>query len=170
MRNPPTPEDDRDRRLLADVGDRGWHVIEVPELGSTPGWAFSIGLHHSFEHPEVVVFGLPVETMHGIIDVIGEEVRSGGSFPPDSESARILEGYTCSLMPVERCWYRPLLGYAMWFYRGADFPVVQCLWPDRDGFLPHHPAFDSDLIGLQPLLWHSDPAAARAQEILHSID
>jgi hypothetical protein len=166
----PTPQDDQDRRLLADVAEHGWHVVLVPELGSTPGWAFSVGLHHTFDHPEIVLFGLPTSTLHEIINGLGEAIRAGGSFLPGTESAEILDGHMCALQPVERCWYEPFLGYATWFYRGADFPSVQCLWPDRAGVLPHDPAFEPDLIHLQPLLWHADPAAARTEDLLHSLD
>jgi hypothetical protein len=168
--NLPSPQDDQDRKLLADVANCGWHLIKVPECGSTPGWAFSVGLYHSFEHPEIVLFGLPIDTMHQIINNLVQDIRAGGSFPPGSQSTEILEGYTCSLKSVARCWYHPFLGYATWFYQGTEFPVVQCLWPDRDGALPDDSAFDSDLTPLQPLLWHAEPSAARAEALLHSVD
>ncbi len=170
MPNLPSPQDDQDRKILADVAQSGWHVVGVPEWGSTPGWAFSVGLYHSFQHPEIVLFGLPIDAMQQIINNIAEDIRAGASFAAASESTDILEGYTCRLERVEKCWYRPLLGYATWFYRGTDFPVIQCLWPDRDGALPDDLAFDPDLVGLQPLLWHTEASAARAEGLLHSLD
>jgi hypothetical protein len=46
-----------DAKVLGDIQRVGWHVTGVfaqkDEKG--PEWAFSIGLFHSFQHPEVVV-------------------------------------------------------------------------------------------------------------------
>ena len=55
----PTPQTDTDRSVLRDVAARGWHSVAVAERNDQPGWAFTIGLQRSFEHPEVVAFGLP---------------------------------------------------------------------------------------------------------------
>ena len=73
----PEPADEHDRQLLADVEQHGLHVIGVEEDEEGPGFAYSIGLYHSFDHPEVIVFGLPVRVMHPIINGIGEQVRAG---------------------------------------------------------------------------------------------
>ena len=56
--------DDNDRKLLQDVAEVGWHVVLIAEEAGTPGWAFSVGLYHTFRHPEVVVFGLPLELLY----------------------------------------------------------------------------------------------------------
>lgn len=170
MTNFPTPTDDQDRALLSDVEGHGWHVVKVPEIENSPGWAFSIGLHHSFGHPEIVVFGLPDELLHQMINSLGEDIRGGASFPADSMADGILEGYSCEIKAVDPVWYPPFLGYATWFYQGVDFPFVQCLWPDQEGNYPHHPNFDQGLIGYQPLLWHSDPIVARAGNLLATIE
>ncbi len=166
----PKPNNDQDRTLISDVERHGWHVIKVPELENSPGWVFSIGLHHSFGHPEVVVFGLPDEMAHQMINSLGDDIREGAKFEPDTLVTGVLEDYSCSIKTVDPYWYPPFLGYATWFYQGLDFPVVQCLWPDREGNLPNEAAFDTNLIPFQPLLWHADPIAARAEKLLATLD
>jgi hypothetical protein len=167
---PPIAETEADRRVLHDVAVHGWHVIRVPEQGRTPGWAFSVGLHHSYAHPEVIIFGLPLDGMQTLINAIGSDVVNGASHPAGSSSDRILEGYRCDFQPVARCWYEAFLGYAIWFYGGKEFPAMQCRWPDRDGHLPDHPDFDGTLWDLQPLLEHESPPDARVEALLHSLD
>jgi len=54
----PAPQGDSDRKLLADVQGHGWHVIGVETDEEEPGFAYSIGLYHTFRHPEIIVFGL----------------------------------------------------------------------------------------------------------------
>jgi hypothetical protein len=63
----PEPADDHDRKLLADVQGYGWHVIGIEEDEEGPGFAYSIGLHHNFGHPEIIAVGLRVQVMHGMI-------------------------------------------------------------------------------------------------------
>ena len=62
-------------------------------------------------------------------------------------------------------WYRDLFGWATWFYDGATFPVVQCLWPAKDGTYPWQ---DSAAYFVpQPLLYEMDILSAR---MLHYVD
>lgn len=166
----PQPECDADRKLLADVREIGWHLIHVPEVGRTPGWAFSIGLFRSFDHPEIVIFGLPRAAMLALLDRLASNVRDGARYLPGSSSERVLEGYECSFRPVRARWLETFLGYASWFYAGDGFPCVQCLWPDRDGHLPDAPDFEPELRGTQPLLEFESARQARAEELLHSLD
>src|SRR5437016_5954675 len=89
----PEPADDHDRKLLADVEDPGWHVIAVEEDKEGPAFAYSVGLHYNFDHPEVILLGLPVRVMHQTINVVGEQVKSGQRFGHLDESGDILQGY-----------------------------------------------------------------------------
>ena len=43
-------------------------------------------------------------------------------------------------------------GYARWCCRGDDFPVLQCLWPDRRGHFPTDPGFPESPRARQPSL------------------
>lgn len=57
----PTKYDNSEQKLLMDVHGHGWGVIGIrAELGS-PGWAFTVGLWHTFRSPEIAMFGLQVE-------------------------------------------------------------------------------------------------------------
>jgi hypothetical protein len=160
--------DDADRKLLHDVAEVGWHFLVIPEEAGTPGWAFSVGLYHSFRHPEVVVFGLPLKLLGQVIGGIGTAVRGGKVFAAGQDYADILEGVRCAFRPVTPCWYRPFLGYARWFYQGDDFPVLQCLWPDKQQHFPWEPKFKKAWLSAQPLLYESDMVAARAVELMRS--
>jgi hypothetical protein len=147
----PEPSDDRDRKLLADVEQYGWHVIGIEEDAEGPSFAYSIGLYRTLKHPEIILFGLPVKVMHQIINAIGEEVRSGQRFEHLDESADFLEGYNVAFRTVERRYFPDYLGYARWFYRSDDFPVLQCVWPDSRHQYPWQPGY-SVTCGRQPVL------------------
>ena len=116
-----------DRQVIRDVNTVGWHVIPVPPGERSPGWAFSIGLFHNHQHPEIILFGLPAETLMPRLSQLCTDVAAGESYRPGATSRDVLDGYICEFRPVHERWLVPFLGHAGWFYGGRDFPVVQFL-------------------------------------------
>jgi hypothetical protein len=152
QRSPAVTVGDRERKLVSDVEEVGWHVIMVPEDDEGPSFAYSVGLSRTFVHPEIIVFGLDLGLMHRMINSVGEEVRRGRRFADGQAASGILEGYDVRLIPVARRHFPEYLGYAHWFYNGDDFPALQCLWPDKKGRFPTDPGFARALRPRQPLL------------------
>jgi hypothetical protein len=148
----PKPVDEHDRKLLADIERHGWHVLAIKEDEEGPAFAYSIGLYRSFRHPEIIIFGLPIQLMQRLVNVIGEEVRSKERFEHLDESAEVLDGYNVAFRTVERRHYPECLGYARWFYSGDDFPALQCVWPDSQHRYLWHAQFNANLAQRQPLL------------------
>lgn len=170
MEHDPRCEGLDDEKLLADVKEYGWHVLRVFEMDETPGWAFSIGLHKSFNHPEVVVFGLNDELMHSVINAIGTDVRSGKTFGVDSLYNGLIENYACTFKAVNQVWYRHFLGYANWFYQGQDYPALECIWPNKDNRFPWDPQFNRNWLWAQPLLFHEQADRARTADLVKSME
>jgi hypothetical protein len=148
----PTPEDDRDRKLLADIAQVGWAVIGVEADKDGPGFAFSVGLFHTLVHPEVLVMGLRPQIAHRLINDIGEAIREGQRFEGGQQYEGIAAGFPLAFVEMDRRYYREYLGYAGWFYRGPDFPVLQCVWPDKQGVFPWQPGYDSRFFQSQRVL------------------
>jgi hypothetical protein len=144
-----------DQKTLSNIETHGWNVTKVfraeGEVG--PEWAFSTGLFHSYQHPEIMIFGLDLDIMHKIVNDIGSEVKSGTKFEPGKEYREIFARCGCRFRPVEQRYYRQYLGWAIWFYEGDPFPVLQCFWPDKEGKYPWEPACSEFAISAQPLLF-----------------
>jgi hypothetical protein len=151
-RTPAVAQEDRERKLASDVEEFGWHVILIPEDEEGPAFAYSVGLFKSFDHPEVVAFGLDLDVMHRLIMLIGEEVRRGRRFAGGETVSGILEGYDVRFVDVARRHYPEYLGAGSRFYEGDGFPVLQCLWPDKQGRFPTDAGFPESLRPLQPVL------------------
>jgi hypothetical protein len=151
----PDPEDDSDRKLLEDVRSFGWHLTGVAADEEGPAFVYSVGLYESFRHPELIVFGLPVDTLFQMINALGDEVQAGARFDDGVESDGALEEYLVTFRTVDRTHYREYLGCARWFYQGNEFPALQCLWPDTKRRYPFDPEFEPNLRGLQPPLYAS---------------
>src|SRR5262245_13909926 len=158
-----------DQKVLNDVTQHGWHVVNVFDSEDIPGWAFSIGLFHTFRHPEIIVFGLNPDLMQSIINSVGDGIRSGTRYEVGKLYPDLIEAYSCVFKDVNQIWYGPFLGYATWFYKGTEFPALQCIWPDKHGLYPWEQGFRTDWLWAQPLLFHEQPDSARATVLLRSM-
>ncbi len=91
--------------------------------------------------------------MQKIVNVIGTEIKGGEKFEPGNEYQNVFAQCGCQFRPVDWSRYADYLGWAMWFYNGDPFPVLQCFWPDREGHYPWDPSCSSGAVELQPFLF-----------------
>lgn len=139
--------------ILNNIESAGWHINSV--FGDPlPIFAYTVGLEHSFEHPELIVMGLPPNLAATLLNQIGESVREGRQFRdgvllPGAEIG--LEG-DFGLGGVGKDAKEELMLSARWFYRGSHFRALQVIWQDLEKRFPGDPAFDTRLLRLQPLL------------------
>ena len=152
QRTPAVTEDDRERKLVSDIEEFGWHVVLIPEDGEGPAFAYSVGLYKTFGHPELIVFGIDLRVMHLTINLVGQELRRGRHFSEGESVPDILNNSGTLFLKVARRHYQEYLACARWFYKGDDFPALQCLWPDTQGRFPTDPDFPESLRPRQPLL------------------
>jgi hypothetical protein len=137
----------------------GWFVNRIAEDAAGPGFAYSFGLYEEFSHPEIIIFGLPDETMHRLINDVGNRVRGGAKYSAGDETSDLLKGYTCAFRTVNPLQYRKTLTWALWFYGNANFPALQLFWPDKLNRFPWDPDFREQLRDRQPDLSEPPPSA-----------
>ncbi|HEX4613052.1 MAG TPA: DUF4262 domain-containing protein [Urbifossiella sp.] len=157
-RNRPDPQDDSDRTIFGHVDRVGWAVILIPDGAEGPGFAFSLGLHETHGHPEVLLIGQKTDNMYGLVNHMGGRVRGGDRFDPGEPTEGVIERFPVWFVPVEQAHYRDYLGYANWYYGSTDYPVFQCVWPDGAGRFPWDAGVSPGLRTRQPVL---GPAPAR---------
>jgi hypothetical protein len=147
-----------DANFLAKIDEHGWFVTMVaPRLGEEGDcFAYSTGLFYRFGQPEIIMFGLPLDTMHRIINIIGEQMKKGIIFTPDQDYADVLERYSCQFRFVDKSHYKEHLGWSSWFYEGQEYPTLQCFWPDKNSYYPWQDECSSGVRELQPFLFLPD--------------
>ena len=151
----PVPEDESDRQVISDVKEFGWHAVGVNEEAEIPPFVYSIGLFLNFGQPELVVVGLPHKIAHGLISNVVESFKAGESVNTGIPYSEIASGFDVIFQEVAQANYRDYFGYALWFYRSLlpdSFPVLQLIWPDRNGRFPSDPGFPEALRKLQVVL------------------
>jgi hypothetical protein len=141
---------DADGKVISDIKEYGWHVVKVFSKRGGPDFAYSIGLYESFGHPEILVVGLGLDTMHQIINNVGADVKTGKTFHAGFQYADILDNYDCAFREVLKDYYADLFGWGISHYQGTGFPAVQCVWPNRDHRFPWDLDPDSNFSEAQP--------------------
>jgi hypothetical protein len=139
-----------DPRVLRDIAAYGFHVVKVREDDAGPAHAFTIGLHETHDHPEIVVAGPDLDVLHQLVNAVAADVRDGRRFEAGQACAGIVQGLSCHFRRVHLSNYGDFLGYAGWYYQGAPFPALQCVWPDPSGRFPWDAGFEPELRRFQP--------------------
>jgi len=148
----PTPESAGDRKLLDDIATYGWHVMNVFEAKDSPPFSYTIGLQHSYGHPELIILGLPDNVAHPTLNIAGEAIKKGRRYLAGEVSDEFLEGYGITFRAVPLRHYPPFLGLARWFYEGDTFSTLQLVYPDRSGRWPWDPTVSAGFRDAQPVL------------------
>lgn len=144
--------------ILNNIEEIGWRVFAVQTDVETPNYAYTIGLFHSFGHPEVLMMGLPITKMHELLNLIGLLIKDGAEMENGAESSDILANHNCYFQSVHKRNYLRFFEEGIDFYGNDDFPVLQCVWPDSRGLYPWQDGVDSVVRRLQMML--SEPKAS----------
>lgn len=134
----------------------GWFGANVSD--GEPPFLYSIGLLQTFDHPELIVFGLEPQIASDLLSRIVQAIRDGQEFA-DRVTTTIHANGTDLLLAfrkVHRTKHPLYLGYAMGYCRRTGrwdgLEALQVYWPDNGGKFPFDVGFDSDLSELQPRL------------------
>ena len=140
-------------RVRADIAAFGWHVVKVLGEADLPEFAYTVGLTKSYRHPEVIMFGAPLDLMHKLLNVIGSAVKGGTRFETGRPYSSIIKRFDCCFQEFPKSQYSEHLGCALGFYEHDKFSALQCFWPDAAGLFPWDPGADRDSVTLQPCFY-----------------
>ena len=146
--------DESEEFIRHHVATTGW-AVEYVLAGDdeAPSFAYTVGLYRNFGHPEIILFGLQPDVAQGVLNGCGHRVAGGVSLPLDTEVSDVLDDYPVRFRAVnDTASYQAHVTYALWFYDGAPFPLVQLVWPTKSGCFPDAPDAEPWFRQLQPLL------------------
>ena len=132
----PKPRDKHEQKAMDDVERYGLHIVHVLEDGDLPPFAYTVGLCHTFSHPEILVYGLPKTTAHNLLNHLADQLRKGKEFAAGEIYDDLIGNYRVTFRKVPQSQYRDHLGWAAWFNERPDFPALQLIYPDREGQWP----------------------------------
>ena len=151
---------DYELTILANVEEFGCSTASVfdPD-GDDPAFTYSIGLTKTVGQPEVIVFGLPLETMQFMVNETMRQCQKGNDLGDFTQLSGLLEGFDiiARTIPPHRI-DREFFNSAMWFHEreyGRDLDrAVQLVWPSSaTGLFPWDPDCHESVIAHQPALY-----------------
>ncbi len=135
----------------------GWAlepVAPVPESDPpVPGYAYTVGLPALTGFAEIAVFGLQPVAARGLVGLVVDLLQGGTEIPYGVELVGLFDNDLRSVFaPIDLDEHRGYFQTAVSWYRGRSFDIVQLLWPDRNGFLPHEVGYAQNMRLAQPVI------------------
>jgi Domain of unknown function (DUF4262) len=139
-------------KLLTDIEKHGLTVILIRATDYLPSFAYTIGLWKNYKHPEIIGFGLKIETLHTVLNDVAELVKNGQTIELNINYPDIFESSKAEFISVDKRSLADYFGTAINIYKTEDFPAIQLVWTDRNDKLPWETDFEEEFIYKQPLL------------------
>ena len=135
------------------VKEHGWYVALFEAEDSMPAFGYTIGLYKTFKHPEIIAFGLPVDVLAALLNLVGDMVKSGTAIQQELSYPNILTNMPVTFKRVHKDNMPDYFGYGIDFYGDKPFHAFQLFWPDEQAAFPWEDSFDDNLRLYQPLLY-----------------
>ena len=125
--------------IANNVLTRGYHLINV--LGDSrkeqPTVTYSVGLFHTFGHPEIVMFGVPKELSNVVLDTLIKSwvIEQKQNFMA-GETYRGITNRPAEFTIIPQNLIDTHLTGCRWFYSNFEFPVLECIWGTKTLKLP----------------------------------
>ena len=117
-----------------------------------PGFAYTIGVYETYGHPELIIFGLPPESAHTILnEVVQKYIQADERLKTGMRYMDVLaQNLPCLFID---CAPEKAKQYALFVQDfSVDAPIMQLVWPDPAAAFPWESDFDSRYRDAQPIL------------------
>jgi hypothetical protein len=158
---------EQDERTISHIEEFGCSVVSVAGSDHGLGWSYTIGVYDTSGAPDLITVGLPANTAHFAHNEAAKQLRAGVDLTR-GRYGDLIGAVDCEFRPVDPKWVRHLMNWAVWYYDGADFPVLQAVYPDLENRFPEEEGFDKAFE--QPLMQPSAPRTKAEDDFWASAD
>lgn len=162
-----TELDEDDAETISHIEEYGCSVVQVEKTSFGQGWSYTVGVFDTAGRPEIIAVGLPQETAHFALNEAAKRLRAGVDLTR-GRHCDILGNVECEFRPVDTKWVKHLMGFALWYYGGSAFPVLQAVYPDLENRFPGEEGFDDAFE--QPLMQPGTPMGETEDDFWASTD
>lgn len=138
-------KDKQDReRIKSDIEKFSCHIINVIEDDDNPEFTYTVGFYEKFKKPEIIIIGLKQELAHTLLNNIAFDLENGKSYEAGKFYEGVLDDFLCYFGEVPKSEYKEYVGYALWYYEGDNFPLLQLIYPTVKGIFPWQKSLPED--------------------------
>ncbi|TLD70795.1 DUF4262 domain-containing protein [Phragmitibacter flavus] len=138
-------------RQERNIALHGFTTVSV--VGEAHSFSYTVGLHKSYHHPEMLVFGLPPKIAQGVLSDIARKVKEGEPFNLSKPNDKLLEDCNVFFVEVPKSAFSNYVLSAIRFNGEQDFSLFQIVWPSGlDNRYPWDLEADPEFVASQPVL------------------
>lgn len=130
----------------------GLSVVMIESTQYLPSFAYSVGLQETYNHSEIICFGLNTKTLYELINDVAEIIKTEGKINPDKEYDNIFSNHRATFLKVDKRNIEDYFGVAIKLYDSKEFDGLQLIWTDRNNQFPWEANFQEEFKYMQPLL------------------
>jgi hypothetical protein len=135
-----------------DIEKYGLQVISIRASEYLPSFSYSIGLLESYNHPELICFGLSNDLMHALINDVAALIKQGEKIEPGRDYDNIFANSDAQFVQVDARSVPDYFRLALEYYQLDQVPAMQLVWTDRENRFPWEMGFEEEFVYKQPLL------------------
>ena len=147
---------EHEEKLAWMLETHGWGIEPVApsdQKDLRPAYSYTFGLEALVGHPEIVIFGLAPVAARGLLDLIVNHLRLGGTLPIGEPFTGLLDSDQLSvLLNIDVDQFEEYFPTLNQIYGDQEWRVCQFLWPHRDGAFPWDEAWPEELRYAQPVV------------------
>lgn len=132
------------KKAETDIEQYGWSTmyVDANQEQGMESFSYTIGFEKTFDHPEIIIFGLPGESAHRVLSAVAHAVKDGEPMPLDTPVENILGGnFKVLFKPFDPDVYDIYLSVAVRIYKTKNYRTQILLWPDKFGHYPTDPEY-----------------------------
>lgn len=135
------------------IAAHGFAIMNIFGKENEPCFSYTVGLSKTYNHPELICFGLPFQTMnilfHTIVsELIEKKEQLKPLIPYDDFSNMPMEFVRVESYNIEKY----MCGVRDYYADAHTIEAMQMLWPDPQGCFPYEKGYDKHYILAQPIL------------------
>jgi Domain of unknown function (DUF4262) len=141
---------EHDENTISNIEKFGCSVVSVTSNGGRAfGWSYTIGVYDTCGKPDLIAAGLDPKVAQYCLNEAVKRQRNGVDLAVGRQR-ELIGDVECEFRPVDPKWVKHLMNWANWYYNGADYPVLQAVYPDLQNRFPGDDSFNTHFE--QPLM------------------
>ena len=140
-------------QIKINIEKYGLQVMGISATNYLPSFSYSVGLYESYQHPEIICFGLPTDLAHLIINDVANLIKNGEKITSYQDyDDQFFKESRAQFLPVDFRNIDDYFGGALNYYQHNKFSALQLVWTDRNDKFPWEDGYQEEFIYDQPLL------------------
>lgn len=141
-------KEDPNKTIATNIKAHGWHCLHVfSNDEQEENFTYSIGFAQSFDAPEILIFGIPLEKSRALLNACAESLKRGHQFSPNVADGTILQGgYKVVFKPLLKEHFDEYVGAALRYYYPTPFHAMVMFLPDRHHAFPWESALQARIL------------------------